>query len=171
MFARVVRATLFDRKAFTETFFNDDSAADGAIIVATVAAVSYVGFLVWGGFLGAFGLGTLLQNVLAGVIAWLILAMATWFVATRMFGARGRPQTMMGMHALASLPLILEVPATRVMAGIGLLWYLALLVVGTREAADLTPRNAGVAVLIGFALAALVRALFGVPFTVFSALS
>jgi len=167
MFTRAVRAARFDKKAFTEAYFNDDAAADGAIIVASVGTISYLGILLWHVGLDAFNLGRLLQTVLAGVMSWLILAIATWFVATRLFGARGRPQTMMGLQGLAVLPLLLEMARNQVVAGIGLIWYLALLVMATREAGDLSPRNAGVAVLVGFALAVLVRALFSVPFAVF----
>ncbi len=170
IFGRALRATLFDRKAFTEAFFRDDSAADGAIVVSAVAALTYIGTLVWHGILGSFSLGGLIQIVLAGVMGWLILALATWFVATRLFSARGRPQMMMGLHGLAPLPLLLEIPANEWVAAIGLIWYLAILVLATREMGDLSPRNAGVSGFIGFALAALIRSLFGVPFALFSAI-
>jgi hypothetical protein len=57
-----------------------------------------------------------------------------------------------------------------VVGGIGLVWYLVVLVVATQEASDLDLRKAGVSVLIGFAAAVLVRALLSVPFAVFSGL-
>jgi len=44
------------------------------------------------------------------------------------------------------------------------------LVAATREASDLPLRPAAVSVLIGFAAAAIVRALLGVPFALFGAL-
>ena len=72
-------------------------------------------------------------------------------------------------NGLAALPLILEVFGDLI-AGLGLLWYLAALVMATREATDLSLRDAGVSVLIGFAVAAIFRALLGVPFAVFSAI-
>ena len=171
MFSRAVRAAAFDRKAFTEAFFDDDAAADGAIVVATVGAVAYFGLWLRG--LVGLSVQGLLQSLVAAVVSWLILAFATWFAATRLFEGGGRPQTMMAMQGLAALPLVLELfegLASGLIAGAGLLWYLAVVVVATREASDVGTRNAAVSVLIGFAIAAIFRALIGVPFAVFSAL-
>jgi len=54
--------------------------------------------------------------------------------------------------------------------GLGLIWYLVILVLATQEAAELKIKDAAVSVLIGFAAAALLRALIGVPFAVFGSL-
>lgn len=169
MFSRAGRAAAFDRKAFTEAFFDDDAAADAAIIVAGVGLVTYLGSLVWLGRLGFVSVGGVLESLIAGVISWLILAFATWFVASRLFQGGGRPQTMMALQGLAALPLVLEIFGGLI-AGAGLIWYLAVVVLATKEATDLDTRNAAVSVLIGFAVAAIFRALLGVPFAVFSAI-
>lgn len=169
MFSRAGRATILDRKPFTEAFFDGDSAADAAILVSTVAGVTYVGTLLVNGAIGAFSFPTLLQIVIAGVVSWLILGFATWFTATRLFSASGRPQTMIALQGLAVLPLLLELFGP-IGGSIGLLWYLVILVVGTREAAEIKTRDAAVSVLIGFAIAAIFRTLMGVPFAVFGAL-
>lgn len=171
MFSRAVRAAAFDRKAFTEAFFDDEAAADGALVVASVGAITYLGLWLRG--IAVLSVQGLLQSLVAAVISWLILAFATWFVATRLFGGGGRPQTMMAMHGLAALPLVLELFegfASGLIAAAGLIWYLAVVVVATREASDVNTRNAAVSVLIGFAIAAIFRALIGVPFAVFGAL-
>ncbi|MGH8914855.1 MAG: YIP1 family protein [Acidimicrobiia bacterium] len=169
MFSRAGRAAFLDRKPFTEAFFDGDSAADAAILVSTVAGVTYVGTLLVNGAIGGFSFPTLLQVVIAGVVSWLILGFATWFTATRLFGATGRPQTMIALQGLAALPLLLELFG-RIGGTIGLIWYLVVLVVGTREAAEVKTRDAAVSVLIGFAIAAIFRTLLGVPFAVFGAL-
>lgn len=169
MFSRAGRAALLDRKPFTEAFFDSDAAADGAILVTTVAGAAYLGRLVINGALGGFSFLFLLQTVIAGVASWLILGFATWFTATRLFGASGRPQTMLGLQGLAALPLLLELGG-RFLSALGLIWYLVILVTATREAADLNIRNAAVSVLIGFAVAVIFRTLLSVPFAVFSAL-
>lgn len=171
MFSRAARAAALDRKAFTEAFFDDEAAADGAIVVATVGAVTYLGLWLRG--LAGLSVQGLLQSLVAAVISWLILAFATWFTASRLFDGGGRPQTMMAMQGLAALPLLLEVFegfASGLVAAAGLLWYLVVVVVATREASDVSTRNAAVSVLIGFAIAAIFRALIGVPFAVFGAL-
>lgn len=169
MFSRAGRAAILDRKPFTEAYFDGDSAADAAILVSIVAALTYVGGLLVNGNIGFFDFLTLLQVVIAGVVSWLVLGFATWFAASRLFQSTGRPQTMIALQGLAALPLILELFG-RVGGAIGLVWYLLILVLGTREAASINGRNASVSVLIGFAIAAIFRTLLGVPFAVFGAL-
>jgi hypothetical protein len=169
MFTRAGRAAILDRKAFTEAFFDGDAAADGAIIVALVGAVTYLGTLLRLGAFDFFSIARLFQSVIAAVISWLILAFATWFVATRLFRSTSRPQSMIAMHGLAPLPLILEIFGSLV-GGLGLIWYLVILVLATQEAAELKIKDAAVSVLIGFAAAALLRALIGVPFAVLGGL-
>jgi hypothetical protein len=169
MFSRAGRAAMLDRKPFTEAFFDGDSAADAAILVSIVAGVTYVGSLVLNGVIRLFDFPTLLQVVIAGVVSWLVLGFATWFAATRLFQSTAKPQTMIALQGLAVLPLVLELFGQ---AGgvVGLIWYLVVLVVGTREAAGIDTRNAAVSVLIGLAVAVIFRALLGVPFAIFGAL-
>lgn len=169
MFSRAGRAVLLDRKPFNEAFFDGDSAADAAILVAIVSAVTYVGRLLVNGVMNAFSITNLLGALIAGVVSWLILGFATWFAATRLFQASSRPQTMIALQGLAVLPLVLELFGS-IGAAIGVIWYLVILVVGTREAASIDTRNAAVSVLIGFAIAAVFRILLGAPFAIFSAL-
>ena len=169
MFSRAGRAALFDRKPFTDAYFDADSAADAAILVSIVAAVSYIGSLLVAGAIGLFSFPGLFQVVIAGVVSWLVLGFATWFAATKLFQSTGRPQTMIALQGLAVLPLVLELFG-QIGGVVGLIWYLVILVVATREAAGIETRNAAVSVLIGFAIAVIFRALLGVPFAVFGAL-
>jgi hypothetical protein len=165
MFTRAGRAALFDRKVYTEAFFDNDAMADGAIVVAAVGALTYLGLLARG--FVRFDLSGLLQILLASVVSWLILGFATWFAANRLFGGSGRSQTLLAMHGLAPLPLLLEILGTPI-AWLGVLWYLGILVVATKEGTDLDYKFASVAVLIGFAAAFLVRTLLRVPYGLFS---
>jgi len=168
MFSRAGRALTLNRTPFTEAFFDNDSAADAAIMVSFVAAATYFGWLLTG-VLGSFDLLFLFSVIVSGVVSWLILGFATWFVATRLFNGSGRPQTMIALQGLAVLPLLLEIFG-QLAGSVGLIWYLVILVVATREATDLDTKNAAVSVLIGFAIAALFRALIGVPFAIFGSL-
>lgn len=165
MFSRAGRASIFDREAFNEAFFDSEAMADGAIVVASVGALSYVGAIFLGPF--SFSITGLFSSLITAVVSWLILGFATWFAASRLFGASSRPQTLLALHGLAVLPLLLEIPGG-LAAAAGLVWYLVVLVVATKVATDLVTREAGVSVLIGFAVAALIRALISVPFAVFS---
>lgn len=169
MLTRAGRAAILDKRAFTEAFFDDDAMADGALLVSLVGVLTYFGLLLWIGQLGAFSFFEMLRIVIGEVASWLILGFATWFAATRLFGATNRPQTLLAMHGLAVLPLILSVFGG-VFAIAALIWYLVVLVVATREGTDLDIRNAGVSVLIGFAASVVIRALLGVPFIALGAL-
>lgn len=166
MFTRAGRAAIFDRKVYTEAFFDNDAMADGAIVVAVVGALTYFAVLVRFGDFAAFDLAALFQVLIASVASWLILGYATWFAANRLFQGSGRPQTLLAMHGLAPLPLVLEAFGSPI-SWAGLVWYLAILVTATKEGTDLDYKFSTVAVLIGFAAAVVVRALLRVPFAVF----
>lgn len=166
MFTRAARAAIFDQRVFNEAFFDDDAMADSAIVVALVGAVTYLGFLARTSF-SRFDLTGLIEVVLYSVVSWLILGFATWFAATRLFKATGRPQTLLALQGLAVLPLLTEIFGSPI-SWIGLIWYVAILVVATKEASDLPYKNAGVAVLIGFAAAFIIRLLLGAPFALLS---
>jgi hypothetical protein len=169
IFNRLFRASLFQRDAFKEAYFDNDAAADGAITVSVVAAATSLGLVFVSGF-SSFSVTGLLSWIIGGVTSWLILAFATWGVARWLFEARTPPQVMIGVHGLAVLPLVLDIFGNQAVGAAGLLWYLALLVIGTQEVTDLDLKKAGVSVLIGFAAAALVRALLNVPFAAFSSI-
>jgi hypothetical protein len=164
---RAGRAAIFDRKVYTEAFFDNDAMADGAIVVAGVGAFTYFALLARLRDFAAFDFTVLLQFLIAAVTSWLILGFATWFAANRLFQGSGRPQTLLAMQGLAPLPLLLEAVGSPI-SWLGVIWYLALLVVATKEGTDLDYKFSAVSVLIGFAAAFLVRALLGVPFAVFS---
>ncbi|MFP3914815.1 MAG: hypothetical protein ACLFWM_08060 [Actinomycetota bacterium] len=159
---RALRASLFDRKAHTELFFDSDATADAVLLVAAVQAVVYVGQVVRIGF-GAFSLTGLLETVIFGLIGWLILAGATWLAATRLFEGSGQLQTMMRMHGHCELPVVLAV-AGPIGAAAGLVWSVAAKIVATAEGASLDTIKALASVLLGFALVVLVRLLFRLPF-------
>lgn len=161
---RPVRAAILDRRAFRDAFFDNDATADAALIVAGVGALSYLGLVAFHS--APFSVSGLFQEVIVGVVSWLILAMATWFAASRLFGARVSPQMVMALHGLAALPLLLGLVPGLLIPAVGLVWYLVLLVVATREATSTSTRDSLVSVLIGFAVAALVRLLFQAPFMV-----
>jgi len=163
MLSRAARAAILDRKAFTEASFDNDAPADAAIVVASVGALTYLGW--WGRGFAYFTMFGLFESLIGSVVSWLVLAFGAWFAATRLFRSAGRPQTMIALQGLAALPLLLEVGGG-LLAAAGLVWYLAALTVGTMEAADLKMKQAAVSVLIGLALAAIARAVAGAPFVV-----
>lgn len=167
MFTRAGRAAIFDRKVYTEAFFDNDAMADSALVVALTGAATYLGVLVWFGALGSFDLIFLIQALIYSVASWLILGGATWFAASRLFGSSSRYQNVITMQGLAVLPLLLEMFGAPI-SWLGIVWYLVILVIATKDAAELDYKLAGVSVLIGFAVTYVIRLLLGAPFGLFS---
>ena len=170
IYSRAIRGAMLDRKAFSEVFWDDDAVADGVIVVASVAVVS---FLVAGVAFGNFSLGSitaLLSAMVSAVASWLILSAATWFAATRLFKTGGGIQTTMATHGLAYLPTLVFLLPFAIATLIGLVWYVVVLVIATRESTSSDTRTASLAVLVGFAFTLIIQAIFSLPFTAASAL-
>lgn len=164
---RALRASIFDRRAHTELFFDSDATADAVLLVAGVFGVAYLGATIPLGF-SALSLTGLLSAVIFGVIDWLIVAAATWFVAMRLFQGGGHMQTMMRLHGHCELPMLLAVFGA-IGYGVGLVWATAAKVVATSEASSLDILKAVASVLVGLAIVFLVRLLLRIPFGIFGA--
>lgn len=160
---RAVRAAFLDRKTHSELFFDDNATADGVMVVAGVAAVVYLWRVIVDAAIG-FSIEALLQIIIYALIGWLLLAATTWFAASRLFRGSGSVPTMLRLHGFTHLPLILNAAGSTLLAGVAIVWWLVSLVVATKEAAGTTTRDSALSVLIGFALVALVRLLFAIPF-------
>lgn len=166
---RAFRAALLDRRVHSELYFDSDATADAVLLVAGISAVTYLDALIRVGF-GALSIVGLLQTVIGGLVAWLILAAGTWLAATKLLDGDGQIQTMMRLHGHAELPLLLVV-AGPIGAIVGYVWSLVAKVPATREGASLDTPKAMAAVLIGVVLVVLVQLIFSLPFRAFSALS
>lgn len=170
IFTRAVRGAMLDRKAFAEVFWDDDATADGVIVVASVAAASFLIVALTRASVSIGSIPALLQTAISAVASWLILAAATWFASTRLFKAGGGIQTMMATHGLAYLPTIAFVIPIAIVPVLALVWYIAVLTRATQEAASSSTKNAFLAVLVGFAFMLMIQAIFRLPFTAASAL-
>jgi hypothetical protein len=170
IFSRAFRGAMLDKKAFAEVFWDDDATADGVIVVAVVAAASFVIVAMTRASVSLGSIPALLQTTVSAVASWLILAAATWFAATKMFKTGGGIQTTMATHGLAYLPTITFVIPIAIVPVIGLVWYIAVLTKATQEAVSTTPKTAFLAVLVGFAFMLMIQAIFRLPFTAASAL-
>jgi hypothetical protein len=159
---RAVRVALFNRSATAESTWDEAATADAVLIVASVAAVTALVRLLR---VGAFDLLLLVETAIYAVARWIIVALAVWFAATRLFHSTSSTQTMMQAAGFASLPLVLEVVPYG--AIVGVVWYLAALLVATMEAMDLDLKAAAASVLIGAAVVALIQLLFRIPFILF----
>lgn len=163
---RAVRASVLDRRVHSELFFDSDATADAVLLVAAISAVVYIGNVIQFGFFSVTGL---LESVIFGLVAWLILAGATWLAATRLFDGSGQLQTMMRLHGHCELPLVLAAIGP-IGSVVGLVWSAVAKVVATSEAGSVDTVKAIASVLIGFALVFIIRLIFRLPFLAFGAL-
>lgn len=166
---RAVRASILDRRAHSELFFDADATADAVLLVAAISAVTYAASVVRIIGFRFLTITNLLEYVIYGLIAWLILSAATWFVATRLFGGSGQMQTTIRLHGHCELPLLLAIFGD-VLGGIGLAWSLVAKIVATSEAASIDTAKSVASVLVGFALVLLIRLVFRLPFLLLGSL-
>lgn len=176
LLTRAVKAATFDRRTFDEVMWERNATADAVLLVAFVSALR----VLWEGIRYGIGVsrvvGVLVETVISDVAGWLFLAVATWFLGSRLF----RPgddfrrrfehaQTVMRVQGIAYLPMVLAVFGG-IVAAVGQLWYLAAASVGTAVALDVKPLQGGVAVILGMAALFLIRLAFGLPFLLLSGL-
>lgn len=171
IFIRAWRGALFQKSAFEESFWDDDATADGVLLVALVSGSTVVISAVLSGSIRAGLLLGLIGGMISGVASWLILAACVWVVSTKIFKTGGGIQTMMATHGLAYLPLgLVAIPNAYARIG-AVIWYLAVIVVATRVATDSNQKTAGLSVLVGYAVLAILSAVLGgITFTAVSAL-
>lgn len=165
---RALKSAIFDRGTHRDLFFDSDATADAVLLVAAISAVTYAGMVARAG-LGAFSVTGLFEVVIYGVVGWLILSAGTWVAATKLLQGSGQLQTMMRLHGHCELPLVLAIFGP-IGAAVGLGWTVAAKVPATGEAASLDIAKSAAAVLVGFALVILIRAVFRLPFLALSAI-
>jgi hypothetical protein len=161
---RAFRAALFDRKAHNQVLFDASATADAVLLVAAVGVAGLVLAMIRTTSFSLGFLPALLESVIGGLAQWLFLSLATWLAATKIFGGGADPQTVMRLHGHTYLPLLLTGFGT-VPAVIGVVWFLGALTVATSVALNLANREAGLSVLIGYAIILLVGLAFRMPFT------
>jgi len=155
---KAIRLTFFDQRTARHVMFEHGATADAVMIVAAVHAIV---ILVNSIRFGTFDLLGLLEGVIIGIAGWLFLSFAIWLMATKLLKGNGDPQTMIRTAGFASLPLLLGAVG---LAWVGVLWYVALLVVVAKVVFGLRWVEAGAAVVLGAALIYLVQIILGATF-------
>ncbi|MGH8927806.1 MAG: YIP1 family protein [Acidimicrobiia bacterium] len=152
---RAVRLTFFDQRTARQVMFEHGATGDAVLLVAGVNALA---ILISFFRAGVFDLLGLLQGILSGIAGWLILSFAVWLMGTKLLKGNGDPQTMIRTAGFAALPLLLGSVGLDL---IGLLWYLALLVLVAKVVFGLGWAEAAASVALGAALVYLIQVLFG----------
>ena len=153
MLRQVFRAATFKRDAYLRAVLSRAGVADGVIIVAVVYLVLAVALRPIDGF----DLIEYARVVLNGAFSWLILSGMIYLVGRHLLEGEGSWQGVLAMAALAH-PVLLAVLVTRMALVsflallLGTVWFLAILVAGTRVALSLALEKAVLAVAGGYVL-------------------
>ncbi len=160
VFRRGLNAAQLDRRVFTEIRTDPAGPADGAMMVAVVAAVVFLaGWLRWDGLSLENLVRGLLDNVVGWVAAWLLLAVFTWVGASKVFRGHGEMRDLIAVQGIGFLPNALALTAAvtegpsilRYGGLVGYFWYLVVAAIATEVIMRLPRREAALSVLIGLA--------------------
>lgn len=164
-FQRAMRIATFDKPAARQTLFDSSATGDAVLLAAAIEAVVAIATML---ALGTFGVGFFVESVILGVAGWLFLSAAIWFMGTRLLKGSGPIESMFRVTGFARLPLLLGAAdgfvGNNLLGQIGLLWYLALVVVVTGIALNLHWKEALGAVVLGAAAVLLIQLIFRAPF-------
>lgn len=161
---KAFRVALFDRRTAASISFDSGATGDAVLIVAGVHAVIQIVAFVRA---GTFDVFVLLQSIVLGVAGWIFLSFAIWLMGTRLLKGSGEAQTVIRLTGFAQLPLLLTALGSDVIGLVGLVWYLAAVVVVTSVALGLRLKESVASVVLGAALVFLIQRLLQVPFLFF----
>lgn len=157
--SRALRAARFDRRVFESVRSDPAGPADAALLVAVVAGVVAVAIWLRRSFEVPVtdAITGLLRTVVGWIAAWILLAVFTWLVGTKLFQGHGEWRDLIAAQGIGFLPNALVLVA--VLTGqlldwaalIGYLWYLLVAAVATGVILRLPRRESYLAVLAGLA--------------------
>lgn len=162
---RAFRIATFDKPAAMQASFDTSATGDAVLFVAAIEAVVAIALLIAA---GSFSLSFFVESVILGVAGWLFLAAAIWFMGTRVLKGSGAIESMFRVTGLARLPMVLGAidgfVGNNLFGQIGLVWYLAVVVVGAGVVLGLGWKEALGAVVLGAGAVLLIQLIFGAPF-------
>lgn len=152
---KAFRLATFDRRTATHVMLDHSATGDAVLLVAGVQALVIVVLFFR---VGTFSITSLLEGVIRGLAAWLFLSFAIWLMGTKVLKGNGDPQTMIRTAGFATLPLLLGAVG---LSWLGLVWYLAVLVLVAKLVLGSGWGEAAAAVALGAALIYLIQTLLG----------
>lgn len=179
IFQRALRAARFDKSVFDDVRWDGNATADAVVLVALVSLTVFAGLFLGEGFRASSFVTAALNVVISNVAGWLLLAVATWFAASRLFKPAGdywrrfeQTQAIMRVHGIAYLPMVLGafLGFSSIAAAVGALWYFAAAGIGTAQVMELKVREGIIGVILGAAILFIVQTILNFPFAFFSAI-
>ncbi|MDP8957963.1 MAG: YIP1 family protein [Actinomycetota bacterium] len=133
MLDQMYKAARLDRSFYTQLIFDSYATGNAVLVVALVHGVRpLVRFP---------SLSSVLNVVLNGLIAWLLLALAVWLVGTKLLDGDARIQTTIRLTGFAHVPLLaLLIPVVGLW--IGLAWFAAAVFVAAQASLGVDQKGA-----------------------------
>jgi len=154
VFNRILRAIRLDPTVYREIAADEAAMGQAAIIVVIVSLLSAIG----SSFGTENGLVSLLVNWITGiVVGWIVWAVLTYFIGSKLFGGRSSTAEMMRVLGFASAPRLLGILGVIPCVGwiapiIG--WILAFVAgfIAVRESMEFETGNAILTVVISWVI-------------------
>jgi hypothetical protein len=163
--SRAFQIAMFNRRAARQVSLDTSATGDAVLLVAAIEAFVALAFAVGQ---GGFSLSIFVESVILGVASWLIHSAAIWLMGTKLLKGSASIDAMFRASGFARLPLLLAAidafVGGRLFGQIGLVWYLALLVIVTGVALGIDWKEALGAVVLGTAVVLLLQLIFRTSF-------
>lgn len=167
---RMIRAAKLDSSLYNEVEQDVSATSQALIVVVLVAVLSGIGGLILALTIPFLGLGGgvrgLITGIISALIAWAVWSLVTYWVGTSFFGGKATYGELLRCLGFAYTPSALGffvfIPGLGpLIAFIGSVWALVAMVIGIREALDVTTGKAVITAIIGFVIMLIVTALLG----------
>jgi hypothetical protein len=153
MLEQMVKAGRLDRSFYTQLIFDNYATGNAVLVVGIAHLLRVLSFWPF------FSLSLLLEVLLEGLIAWILLALGVWLVGTKLLDGDAQLQTVIRLTGFAHVPLfawILDLVTRPVGLWIAVAWFAAAVLLATRVVLGTGDRNtlisAGVGLLVWIVL-------------------
>ncbi|MDP2727833.1 MAG: YIP1 family protein [Dehalococcoidia bacterium] len=163
LWERMLRAARLERGLYEEVERDANATSQALLVVVIVAVLSGIGSGL------KLGLIALIGGIVVALVAWAIWSLITYWVGTTFFGGKATYGELLRCVGFANTPnalgLFAFVPGLGgLIVLIGSIWALVAMIVGIREALDVTTGQAIITAVIGWVVIMIVMAvlaLFG----------
>lgn len=151
LWERMLRAAKLEPGLYDEVERDVNATTQALLVVVIVAVLSGIGGGIRAGLLGLIG------GIVAALVAWAIWSLVTYWVGTTFFGGKATYGELLRCVGFAYTPNALGlfgfIPALGgLIAFVGSVWSLIAMVIGIREALDVSTGQAVITAIVGWVI-------------------
>jgi hypothetical protein len=163
---RAIRIIKFDVAVYNEIEADENATQEAWWIVIVTSLLAALGTGIAASTVQAGFVGPFIASLLSGIVGWLLWALVTWVIGTRLFQGQATYWELARTLGYASAPRVLGFLAFISCLGsiAGIVGAVLALIAGffaVREALDLTTEKAILTILIGWAIVFVLSFIFG----------